>query len=48
MKEKRNYERPSMKVFELKHQSQLLVGSNLGKSSSAGVTDYTWQDVTEE
>ena len=27
---KREYEKPSMKVFELKRQPQLLVGSGLG------------------
>jgi len=47
MKEKRNYEQPSMKVLELKHQSHILAGSGESRSS-AGVSDYTWQDVTEE
>ena len=30
MKKKQFYEKPSMKVFELKQQPQLLVGSGLG------------------
>ncbi len=28
MTEKKKYEKPSMQVFELKHQPQLLAGSN--------------------
>jgi len=46
MKEKRDYMKPAMQVVEVKQQSRLLAGSD--RSSSAGVTDYTWQDVTEE
>jgi len=46
MKEKRDYMKPSMQVVEVKQQSRLLAGSD--RSSSAGVTNYTWQDVTEE
>ena len=38
---KREYEKPSMQVFELKQQPQLLAGS-------AGVQDYNWnEEVTE-
>ena len=41
MKKKQFYEKPSMKVFELKQQPQLLAGS-------AGVEDYKWnEEVTE-
>ena len=47
MKEKRHYERPSMKVFELKHQSQLLVGSG-EKRGSSNVEDYNWNTYKEE
>ena len=36
--QKRKYEKPSMKVFELKQQPQLLTGSIQGQ---AGVQDYT-------
>jgi hypothetical protein len=35
---KREYEKPSMQVFELKRQPQLLVGS---------MQDYDWDDVPE-
>ena len=38
------YERPSMKVFELRQQPQLLAGSN----GQAGVQNYNWQDEEEE
>ena len=39
--QKRLYEKPSMKVFELKQQPQLLAGS-------AEVQDYNWnEEVTE-
>jgi len=41
---KREYEKPSMKVFELKQQPQLLAGSN----GQAGVQNYNWQDEEEE
>jgi len=33
MKKKQFYEKPSMKVFELKQQPQLLAGSGLGNPS---------------
>jgi hypothetical protein len=46
MKEKRDYMKPAMQVVEVKQQSRLLAGSD--RTSSAGVTNYTWQDVTEE
>ena len=42
MKKKQFYEKPSMKVFELKQQPQLLAGS-------AGLEDYNWPtDPTNE
>jgi len=44
MKKKQFYEKPSMKVLELKQQPQLLAGSN----GQAGVQDYNWQDEEEE
>jgi len=46
MKEKTIYQAPTITVVEVKQQSRLLAGSD--RSSSAGVTNYTWQDVTEE
>lgn len=39
MTEKRKYEKPSMEVFELKQETQLLVGSNPAPTS-ASVDDY--------
>ena len=41
---KREYEKPSMQVFELKQQPQLLAGSN----GQAGVQNYDWHDEEEE
>ena len=42
---KKQYEKPSMQVFELKQQSQLLAGSN----GQAGVQDYEhWYNEPEE
>ena len=38
---KKEYEKPSMKVYELKQQPQLLQGS-------AGLNDYNWNDYEEE
>lgn len=38
---KKPYEKPSMQVFELKQQSQLLAGS-------AGLDDYQWNTPDEE
>jgi len=39
MTEKKKYEKPSMKVFELKQQQQLLAGSNPAPNS-ATIDDY--------
>ena len=47
MESKRVFVRPAMQVVELKHQCHILAGSG-GRSSSAGVTDYTWKDENEE
>ena len=44
MTTKKKYEKPSMQVFELKQQPQLLAGSN----GQAGVQDYNWQSEVEE
>jgi len=44
MKKKQFYEKPSMKVFELKQQPQLLAGSN----DQTGVQNYNWQSEDEE
>lgn len=41
---KKMYEKPTTKVYELKQQPQLLVGSN----GQAGVQDYYWQSEEEE
>ena len=38
---KREYEKPSMQVFELKQQQQLL-------AVSAGLDDYQWNTPDEE
>lgn len=38
---KREYEKPSMQVFELKRQPQLLAGSG-------NLDDYQWNGPTEE
>ena len=38
---KREYEKPSMQVFDLKQQPQLLAGS-------AGLDDYQWNTPDEE
>lgn len=38
MKKKQFYEKPSMKVFELKQQPQLLAGSAVNQSAS--IDDY--------
>ena len=43
LKKRKEYEKPAMQVVELK-QPQLLAGSD----ASAGVQNYTWQDVDEE
>ena len=39
MTEKRKYEKPSMEVFELQQQQQLLAGSNPAPNS-ASIDDY--------
>ena len=39
MKKKQFYEKPSMKVFELKQQPQLLAGSNPAPNQ-ASIDDY--------
>ena len=41
---KKEYERPTMQVVELKQQLALLAGSG----SNAGVTDYTVEDQISE
>ena len=41
---RKQYEKPSMQVFELKQQPQLLAGSN----GQAGVQNYNWQEEEEE
>ena len=44
MTTKKKYEKPTTKVYELKQQPQLLVGSN----GQAGVQNYNWQTEEEE
>ena len=44
MKKKQFYEKPSMKVVELKQQPQLLAGSN----EQTGVENYEWHSEEEE
>ena len=41
---KKTYEKPSMKVFELKQQPQLLAGSG----GSGTLDDYNWNTPGEE
>ena len=41
---KQKYVKPSMEVFELSEQPQLLAGSN----GQAGVQDYDWQTGEDE
>ena len=41
---RKEYERPTMQVVQLKQQPQLLAGSN----GQAGVQNYNWNDVDEE
>ena len=43
---RRDYMKPAMQVVELKHQCHILAGSD--RSSSAGVTDYRWNEYNEE
>jgi hypothetical protein len=42
MKKKQFYEKPSMKVFELKQQPQLLAGSGGTKPYTPDNNDYDW------
>ena len=44
MKKKQFYEKPSMKVFELKQQQPLLAGS----SGNGTLDDYNWNTPSEE
>ena len=41
---KKQYQRPTAQVVELKHQQHLLAGSTGG----AGVQDFNWNTVPEE
>ena len=41
---KKKYEKPSMQVFELKKQPQILAGSNGG----GNLNDYHWNTPGEE
>ena len=41
---KKEYERPTMQVVQLKQQPQLLAGSN----GQAGVQNYDWTTIPEE
>ena len=43
MTEKKKYDKPSMKVYELKQQSRLLAGS----SGNGGLDDYYWNNEDE-
>ena len=38
---RKDYEKPTMNIVKLQHQTHLLAGS-------AGVDDYTWHDEVEE
>ena len=44
---KTNYERPTMKVVQLQHRCQILVGSDRGvqsqRSSYGAATEETWE-----
>ena len=42
MKKKQFYEKPSMKVFELKQQPQLLAGSGGTDPYTPDNNDYNW------
>ena len=44
MKKKQFYEKPSMQVFELRQQPQILAGSNGG----GNLNDYNWNYPNEE
>ena len=41
LRERREYTKPSMKVYELQYRQQLLVGSQ----GSRGI-DFEWEDTT--
>lgn len=43
---KKLYEKPTIKVVKLQHQTQLLQASQ--QSQSTGVQDYNWNNVDEE
>ena len=43
------YQKPTMKVFEVKQTGMLMQSVNLGKRGGAGLEDYTWSsDEIEE
>jgi hypothetical protein len=42
---RKDYQKPTMKVVQLKHRSQILAGSQV---ESVGVQNYTWQEEDEE
>lgn len=42
---KKDYQKPTMKVVQLKHQSHILAGSQV---ESVGVQNYNWQTEEEE
>jgi hypothetical protein len=46
MTTKKKYEKPSMQVFELKQQPQLLAGSGVGamRSGYGTADEYTWDE----
>ena len=44
METKKQYEKPAMRVYELKRQSGLLVGSNSSRSAAMDVT-YEEEDI---
>ncbi len=43
---KRNYQKPSMKVVELRHRGMLMTSGV--SASQATLQDYGWQTETEE
>jgi hypothetical protein len=43
---RKDYERPTMKVFQLQHKCQILAGSV--QSRQAAVEDYGWNEYEEE
>ena len=49
MEMKKKYEKPAMRVYELKRQSGLLVGSPVeSRSSRSSLNDYTTHGYEEE